>query len=92
MTTEDIAKKANINHSSIMKLACNYLDILKEFGDLKIEKVSSSKGHGGRNKKIIELNKQQEISIVFLLRNTDSTVELKKEYLGKLLKGERNIG
>ncbi|MEN8907909.1 MAG: Rha family transcriptional regulator [Clostridiales bacterium] len=92
ISSVDIAKETNINHASIVKLACKYKYVLKEFGDFELKQVPSSQGHGGRPKEVVKLNDNQAIVIIFLLRNTEKTVYLKTKNLKKLLEEGETIG
>lgn len=86
ISTMTVSAKLKMNHSSVIKMALKYSNILNEFGnEIKYQKIQSNLGLGGRPLGVIFLDKKQEKVLILLIRNTEESIKEKIKILKSLL-------
>lgn len=79
-TSKIVAKHAQVQHETIVRLLSNYKEDVEEFGVIRFEIGKPPKGSsGGRPEIIYHLNEEQATLLIAYLQNTVAVRVLKKE-------------
>lgn len=79
-TSKIVAKYAQVQHETIVRLLSNYKEDVEEFGVIRFEIGKPPKGSsGGRPEIIYRLNEEQATLLIAYLQNTVAVRVLKKE-------------
>lgn len=86
----EIANKLNMKHRSIFLIINKNIDSFKNFGAIE-KKVYKQGKDGGRPGDYFLLNKNHELFLVMLLKNSSEGIRIKQDTLNLIIKKERSL-